>query len=291
MSDAKTIFITGAASGIGRASALRFAKGGWFVGLSDIDETGLARVADEIAGLAGEGRSFVAPLDVTDRGGWDEALSAFVDAGGDRLDALFNNAGIGAGGNFEEMDEALADKVVDINLQAVIDGIYAALPYLEKTPDSMILNNASATAVYGFPSIAVYSATKFGVRGLTESLDLEFEPKNIRVKSLMPWFIDTAILDAARASAVDGPDDGMTGRQRLEKSGIRVYPVDIAADTVWQAVHDRSKQVHWLVGEDTKRYRFLARHLPGFLRKRMMKQQADRLKAEAENRTTVSSPV
>ena len=126
----KTIFITGAGSGIGRATARLFAQRGWFCGLYDINEQGLA----ETAALLDQPTYTSGVFDVTDRQGWSDAVSAFGDATGGRMHVLFNNAGIGRHGAFEQIPEADSRLIVDINLNGVIHGIYAALPLRAKTP-------------------------------------------------------------------------------------------------------------------------------------------------------------
>ena len=188
----KSIFITGAGSGIGRATAQLFAERGWFVGLTDINQAGL----DETAALLPSGQRMSIPLDVRDRAQWARAIEAFGQATGRRCHVLFNNAGIGKGGWLEEMAPEDIDLVLDVNLKGVINGAIAALPLLRETPGARIVNTASVAGIVGAPKMAIYVATKFAVRGLTESLDAEYSRYGVRVTSLMPWFVDTAILDA-----------------------------------------------------------------------------------------------
>ena len=128
----KAIFITGAASGIGRATAQHFAARGWFAGLADIDEANLA----ETAALLPAGQSSQHIMDVRDRDAWHAALIDFWAASGGRLDILFNNAGIARGGLFENVTGADHDLLIDINFKGVVYGAEAALPWLKKTPGS-----------------------------------------------------------------------------------------------------------------------------------------------------------
>src|SRR5262249_58558783 len=111
------------------------------------------------------------------------------------------------------------DLVVDINLKGVLNGVYACLPLLRETPGARIVNTSSVAGIYGAPNLAVYSATKFAVRGLTEALDLEFSRLGIRVTSLMPSFIDTAILDAT------GRESNRRIRDALVENKTPIYPV------------------------------------------------------------------
>ena len=160
----KAIFITGGGSGIGRAVARHFAGQGWFVGIADVNRAGI----DETAALLPEGASSRHVMDVRDRDQWRAALDEFAKASGGRLDVLFNNAGIGSGGQYMDMDPQEADRLIAINFGGVVNGIYAALPLLGATPGSAILNTGSASGFYGVAGLAVYSATKFAVRGLTD---------------------------------------------------------------------------------------------------------------------------
>lgn len=118
MATAPAIFITGAASGIGRAMAREFASRGWFVGLADLNEEGLA----ETAALLPAGQSASYRLDVRDRAEWDARLAAFVAAAGGRLDALANNAGVARGGPFETLTGADDDILIDVNFRGVVNG-------------------------------------------------------------------------------------------------------------------------------------------------------------------------
>ncbi len=256
MGERKAIFITGGASGIGRAVAIKFAQQGWLVGLADINEKGMA----ETAALLPEGASISYVLDVRDGGQWKKALSAFDQATGGRLDVLFNNAGIGRGGPFDAVAEADHDLMLDVNLKGVIRGAEAGFTYLSKTPGSCLLNTASAAGIYGAPGLAVYAATKFGVRGLTESLDCEWAKYGIKVRSLMPSFIDTPILDD-----VGGPSN-RDPRDVIKEAGMEISPVTLVSDAAWEAV--QGERLHTTVGPSAKRIAFFARWFPSLIRKR-----------------------
>lgn len=255
----KTIFITGGASGIGRAVAQRFGKGGWFVGIADIDESGMAGTA----ALLPQGQSSCHRLDVRDRSAWDEALAQCAKAAGGRIDAVFNNAGIPIGGAIVDLTPEEIERTLDINLKGVIFGAQAAHPWLKASaPGSCLLNTASAAGIYGSPGASVYSATKFGVRALTESLDGEWAEDGIKVRSLMPSFIETPLLDHApnRASNEDI-------RTRVRGAGLEITPVSDVAEAAWAAVH--GDRIHTLVGKTARRLAFASRWMPGALRKQM----------------------
>ena len=254
----KAIFITGGGSGIGRATARHFAAQGWFVGIADVNQTGI----DETAALLPAGASSRHVMDVRDRDQWQGALAAFAEASGGRLDVLFNNAGIGSGGQYMDMAPEEADRLIAINFGGVVNGIYAALPLLRATPGSTILNTGSASGFYGVAGLAVYSATKFAVRGLTEALDIEFAKHGIKVRSLMPGFIDTPLLDITPNKATNQPI-----RDRVAESGLELTPVADVAQAAWDAVH--GDKLHNLVGKTARSVSFAARWMPGTLRKRM----------------------
>lgn len=256
----KSIFITGAASGIGAETARLFKSRGWFCGLYDINQDGLTEVEAEL----GAENCHVAVLDVTKREDWATAMTGFSEATGGKMNVLFNNAGIGRHGWLEDIPPEESDLVIDVNLKGVINGIYAALPLLKETPEARIVNTASTAGVAGAPRLAVYSATKFAVRGLTEALDIELSGLGIRCTSLMPWFIDTPILDMG---LTEGANVKMA--DEIREQGQDVYPVSLAAETAWEAAH--GKDVHYMAGKRAKQARFAARFMPGRLKKQILK--------------------
>lgn len=258
----QTIFITGAGSGIGRATAQLFAEKGWFVGLADVNQQGLEETADMLP--SGQRMSMV--FDVRDRAGWDRAIETFGQATGRRMHVLFNNAGVGRGGWLEEMSDSDIDLVLDVNLKGVINGAIAALPLLRETPGARIINTASVAGVFGAPKMAIYCATKFGVRGFTEALDVEYSRFGVRVVSLMPWFVDTPILNNV-AGANEGANRQL--RDQLTESNTPIYPVRMAAERAWDAAH--GKEIHYMVGKAAERARFAARFFPNQMRAQIKK--------------------
>lgn len=227
MTDArKSIFITGAASGIGRASAQAFAAAGWRVGLSDLDAGALARLKAEL----GEQAS-IHPADVRDSAGLGAALAAFCADGG--LSALFNCAGILEMRTFGESSIERLHDIVAVNVNGVINGIHAALPYLRRAGAAHVISMSSAAAIYGVPEEAVYSASKFAVRGLTEALNIELEAEGIWVCDVMVAYVATPMVLAAEAQA-----------KSVGILGVNVQAKEVA-QTVLAAATGR--QVHWLV--------------------------------------------
>jgi NAD(P)-dependent dehydrogenase (short-subunit alcohol dehydrogenase family) len=253
----KSIFITGGASGIGRAVAVHFANKGWFVGLADVNEVGMA----ETAAMIPEGQSSRHRLDVRERADWDRALAEFWSVAGNRMDVLFNNAGVGRGGPLAETPIDDDDLVVDVNIRGVLNGAKAGFKYLQRTPGSCLLNTASAAGIFGTAGMSVYCASKFAVRGLTESLDQEWEEHGIKVRSLMPAFIETPILDTISI------DSNRQTRDVVKEAGMEISPVSMVADAAWEAIHGDA--VHTRVGKTAHRAWFWARWAPGMFRNRL----------------------
>ena len=253
----KTIFITGGGSGIGRAVAQKFAAEGWFIGLADIDEAGMRATA----ALLPAGASSSHKLDVRDRAAWDDALVACAKAAGGKIDVVFNNAGIPLGGQIIDHSVAEIERCLDINLKGVIFGAAAAHPWLKASaPGSCLLNTASAAGIYGTPGTSIYAATKFGVRAVTECLDAEWFEDGIKVRDLMPAFIDTPLLDHAPNQTSNEQIRG-----RVQGAGLEISPVSDVAEAAWAAVH--GEKLHTLVGKTARKLAFAARWLPGRLRK------------------------
>lgn len=246
--DKPNVMITGAAAGIGRATAELFAGQGWYVGLYDVDVAGVQALQEQL----GADSAMAGRLDVTSPEDWQQALDEFTAARGGRLDLLVNNAGILHTGNFENIPLAAHHRMVDINFKGVLNGCHLAFPYLKITPGARVINIASASAIYGTPIFNSYSATKFAVRGLTEALNLEWQSQDIRVCDIMPIFVKSAMTEGVHTKSIDG-------------MGIRLTPQDIAR-TVWKATNRKGfGKVHWPVGAQTYQLMLALRLLPTWL--------------------------
>ncbi|MDD9301882.1 MAG: SDR family oxidoreductase [Desulfobacter sp.] len=226
----KHILITGAGSGIGRATALYFAKKGWFVGLFDLDEQKVTALYQTI----GSALACYGKMDVTDPGSVQAGLDHFLAQTGNRLDLLFNSAGILFMGLYDTIEPAKQKTMVDVNLTGVVNMISACLPALKATPNAAVLTMSSASAVYGTPELAVYSATKHGIRGLTEALNIELSSLDIHVGDIMVSFVQTPMVLEAETRA--------TSLERL-KAATGPDPV---ARMVFKAYYKR--KVHWQMG-------------------------------------------
>lgn len=240
--DRKSVFITGAASGIGRETALLFGERGWFVGGYDLNEDGLKILEREL----GAENCIVRRLDVTDKEAYDAAVAEFGTATGGRLDLLYNNAGIGHTGWFEDIPYADTLRLIQVNFIGVVNGIYASLPLLKNTPNSLCFSTSSSAATYGAPRLAIYAATKFAVKGLTEALSVELERHRVRVADVLPGLIDTAILESTPNHSDDLPSWLRDARKNAPKEGpFRLMPARAVAECVWEAYH--SDRLHWYV--------------------------------------------
>jgi len=244
----KIAFITGAASGIGRATAELLAEEGWWIGAADRNAEGLALLQEAL----GEERCRPWHLDVTDKAAYDAVIAELSEETGGRLDLLFNNAGIGVAGFFEEIPLEESLRVIDINLVGVIHGIYAALPLLKATPNSLCFSTSSSAATYGAPHLAVYAATKFAVKGLTEALAVELSRCGVRVADVLPGVIDTAIFGNSPLY-VDGQKQSTLGRtiteEAAEEGPFRVVPPSLVAEAVLRC-YEGDPRMHWYVPEE-----------------------------------------
>jgi len=235
------IFITGAASGMGRSTALLFADRGWFVGAYDVDDEGLKTLQDEL----GTERCLTRRLDVTDKADYDAAVEEFGRRTGGRLDLLYNNAGIGQAGWFEDVPFEATLRVVQVNLVGVLNGIHAALPLLRNTPNSLCFTTSSSSATFGMPGIAVYSAARHAVKGLTEALSVEFSSYGVRASDVLPGLIDTPILLSTpiHSSGLPTPEQSLGNAPK--RGPFRLMPPESVAEAVWSAYH--GDRLHWYV--------------------------------------------
>lgn len=230
-----TVLVTGAARGIGRATAELFLAKGWRVGLYDVDAEAVAE--------AGRGRpgAVCGALDVRDPEQWDRALAELCGDGA--LDVLVNNAGVLASGPLTGSPLEVHRRIVEVNLLGALQGAWLAHPYLRRAARGLLLNTGSASSLYGQPSLATYGATKAALKSLTEALDLEWRADGVRVRSLVPLFVATAMVadDAQAAPSV----------RRL---GVRLTPEDVAA-AAWRVTHERDlplRSPHRVVGGQTR---------------------------------------
>lgn len=212
-----SIFITGAAAGIGRETARLFSSKGWFVGLADRDEEGLRNVLAEL----GPQKASMHVMDVTDADSVTEGVAGFAKRTGGTLRVLHNNAGVLRIGSFEKIQPHDHRLIIDVNVTGTINVLLAAFPLLRDTPEALVINMSSASAAYGIPEFASYSASKHAVRALTEALAIEWAQHGIVVTDLMPPFVNTGMVQS------------QTHRSRIvDRLGVNLSAEDIA-QAVW----------------------------------------------------------
>ncbi|HUE29432.1 MAG TPA: SDR family NAD(P)-dependent oxidoreductase [Verrucomicrobiae bacterium] len=198
--DGKTALVTGAASGIGRATALALARAGAELAVCDLNEAGLEETAAAIRSL---GRSALARRVDVARADDVRAFADAVHAEHEAVDVLVNNAGVGLGGGF--LDTSLEDWqwILSINLWGVIHGCHFFLPpMVRRGRGGHVVNVSSAAGFLATPQLAAYSATKFAVFGLSEALREELRPHGIAVTTVCPGIINTPI---TTSSPMRGP--------------------------------------------------------------------------------------
>lgn len=188
----KVVLISGAASGMGAAHARALTREGASVMVGDIQkDAGLSLVAEINAEIGSEVAAFV-HLDVSDFPTWEAAVAETVQRFG-RLDALVNNAGISSRGSAADASIDDWNRVISINLSGTFYGMKAAIPELSKNPTSSIVNVSSIAGLVGFKQRAGYSASKWGVQGLTKTSAMDLGPQGIRVNSIHPGSVNTPL--------------------------------------------------------------------------------------------------
>jgi NADP-dependent 3-hydroxy acid dehydrogenase YdfG len=178
--DGKVALVTGASDGIGAATARKLHDAGALVGL-------LSRRGDDL----GLERGFGVVCDVRDRGAVAEATEAIVVRFG-RLDIAIANAGVGAYGNFLDLDPDLVEEMIDVNLKGTLYTASAALPHLIESGEGDFISMASVAGLRGFPGESVYNASKFGQLGFTRSLDHELREQGVRATCICPGGVNTS---------------------------------------------------------------------------------------------------
>lgn len=225
--------VTGAASGIGRETALRFAREGAAVCCVDVDEEGGAETVELVEAAGGEG-VFVA-ADVSDEAAVGDAVTSTVDAFGG-LDFLVNNAGVeGANAPTGEQETMDWNRVLGINLSGAFYGTKHALPHL-LDGGGAVVNVASVAGLVGFEGIAPYVASKHGLVGLTKTTALEYATEGVRVNAVCPGVVDTPMVERY-GGGDEGAAEAMT---QMEPVGRMADPAEIAASVVWLCSDDAS---------------------------------------------------
>ena len=255
----RTAVVTGAAGGIGRGIALALARRGCDLALADIDETALSRTAAEIAGVETASRLRLSrhSLDVASRAAV-AALPAQVLAAHGAVDILVNNAGVALGGTFREIAESDFDWLIGVNFWGVVQMTRAFLPLLSDSEEARIVNVSSLFGLIALPGQTAYAASKFAVRGFSESLRHELADTRIGVTVVHPGGIATSIAKNARMPASLSEDE--VAKRRTFFDSFLTMPPETAGEIIVRGVEQRRTRV--LVGADAKYAALIERLMP-----------------------------
>ena len=245
----QTILITGASSGIGKATALHFQARGWNVAAT-------MRKPEDGSDLDALDNVFVTRLDVTDPTSITSAAAATAGRFG-AIDALLNNAGYGAYGPLESFEMERIRRQFDTNVIGLLEVTKTVLPYMRARKSGTVVNISSIGGQMTFPLGTLYHGTKFAVEGMSESLHYELETVGIKVKIVEPGMIATEFsgrsFDFANDPAMDeyqpivGAFMGAMGNSGMEPSAP-----ELVAEVIWNAVTDGSNRLRYRAGADAE---------------------------------------
>lgn len=238
----RVALVTGAASGIGRASAVALAREGAAIMLADIQDMAEAASEIEVAGS----RAVTQRLDVSSEAAWIEAVAAMRQQFG-RLDILVNNAGMALGGDITTLDLADWKRQIAVNLDGPFLGMKHGLPLMREGGGGSIVNIASTTALVGAGALAAYAATKGAVVTLSKSVARQCAAlkDGVRVNTVLPGIVDTPIYGTVKGVPVQGTDP-IAMAASLVPLGRAGSPADIAGAVVYLA----SDEARYITGAD-----------------------------------------
>ena len=235
--DGKVCLITGAGSGIGRSSALLFAKEGATVAVADLDPRSAERTVAEVA--AGGGRASAFIVDVT-RETDCKALVAAVVARHGRVDVLFNNAGIAGVGTVHETSLELWESVMAVNVRGVFLVSKHVLPVMIGQGSGSIINMSSCIAEIGLADRASYAASKGAVLALSRQMQADYARHGIRVNALLPGTIHTPFVDRYLAEHYADPEAGLANIRKRQLTGELGTPEEVAQAALFLASDESS---------------------------------------------------
>jgi NAD(P)-dependent dehydrogenase (short-subunit alcohol dehydrogenase family) len=233
----KVVLITGAGSGIGRSTALLFAKEGAQVVVNDLAVEAGEETAAAIRSDGGE--AVFIQADVTDPASVQQMIESAIDSFG-RIDVLFNNAGISGVGALHEVEPEAWDRIVSVNVRGVYLPSKYALPHMMERRSGNIINMSSCVAEIGLARRASYAATKGAVLALTKSMQVDYASYGIRVNALLPGTILTPFVEKFLQQSYADPEVGLEGIRKRQLSGDLGRPEDVAQAALFLA-SDESK--------------------------------------------------
>lgn len=244
-----TILVTGASSGIGKATAIAFAERGWNV-------IATMRSTERKAELSGGGSIFVTQLDVTDPASVDSAIGAGIERFG-RIDALLNNAGYALLGPLEAISMDRLRRQFETNVFGLISVIKALLPHFRARRAGTIINVSSIVGRMAFPLGAIYDGTKFAVEGISEALSYELTEIGVRTKIIEPGIVATNFGRAMEF--VNDPTlaeyQGLVAAmgRASEALAAQAGPPETVAETIFRAATDGTDTLRYPAGDDAAR--------------------------------------
>lgn len=241
----KTIFITGASSGLGKATAKLFQAKGWKV-IATMRNPEKETELTELKNIT------LLPLDVSDADSIKNAVQKALELG--NIDVVFNNAGYGLLGALEGLSEEIIMRQFNTNLIGVIRISQAFIPYFREKKSGVFISTTSIGGFMGFPLHSLYHATKFALEGWSESMSFELNPFGIKIKTVAPGAIATDFakrsLDVSHQDVYHDLEEKIMNN--IDAMMANASSAEKIAEVVWEAATDDKEQVRYLAGEDAK---------------------------------------
>lgn len=239
----KTIFITGASSGLGKATAKLFHDKGWHV-IATMRNPGKETELNKLANVT------VLPLDVTNT----QQISAVIEKViiDFDIDVVFNNAGYGLSGPLEAITDDQLLRQINTNLLGIIRVTRAFIPYFRAKSRGLFISTSSLGGLIGFPFSSLYHATKWGLEGWSESMVYELKSINVGIKVVEPGAIATDFISRSYDKALHPAYDKLFARFFANVDGVTFTSAEKIAEVVYEAATDGKEQLRYLAGDDAK---------------------------------------
>lgn len=233
----KIAVITGGGSGIGKATARLFAKEGAFVIITDINRENGQGTVSEIEEHGGKSAFF--EVDVANPGSVESAIHQIIETY-QKIDILFNNAGISNVGRVDEVEPDVWDRIMSVNVKGVYLPSKYTLPYMMEQKSGVVINMSSCAAEMGLAKRAAYSATKGAVLALTKAMQVDYAPYHIRVNALLPGTILSPFVEDYLKTSYDDPEVAIENIKKRQLSGDLGRPEDVAKAALFLASDESS---------------------------------------------------